>query len=638
MTAEEFLIMTQRCQPHTIFSSDWQSFRSGEYADNLLPNAGLIYGTALHFYDGAEILPKECKFIKKIIQITESNDLVVLTIFSYPKGVKAEQKKKYVLSQRNELCLFFEIDINNKISIYANSGSAVTNILSSVFGTDKNVTSFFKCSYGIETKLSDFQTSFNDEFSHYKVVSYIGEQLGIDISKTLFEIKIGPIQIHPSEPHVDKSKGRRNSPYLQIDFEIINQSATSYSIYVYDKKGKELYQMSYLPEIKVADKGKSPINVFLPGKYSINLDCSNYMILLELYKINSIIIRIEAQNAQKKTAFAQTEVSVKALIEKIQLVSKYIIVLDESDNELKVFASEIVERQKKFIKRIPINVYSNLDDRYKLILNMPVIMTKLGWLYGALCQIHWLEGSGKSLKFPYEFFMSEERVENVDIKSLVDYFSNMEFLSKEGSQDNNNFLYNDEMTTVKESLNLFEQNLQTRQNDCEIGNSPEKLILEKKDWDKIRSNPNLKAEYVNENFFQSFELGDYSGNWDDIGAALGKYSLRCYYQGHLHKDIAQGFWILNIEKVRCRFFDDFCFDDDSPFGSQYLGSWKFDVENPEKPSIIPLMGNWFVILNKNYRILRKFLHKYIKKSCADFFIYSPFKTIDDEFLKKSIRI
>ena len=53
---------------------------------------------------------------------------------------------------------------------------------------------------------------------------------------------------------------------------------------------------------------------------------------------------------------------------------------------------------------------------------LPEIMVKLDWLHGALCQIHWLEGSGKSLKFPYEFFMSEKRVEEFDMKNLREYF------------------------------------------------------------------------------------------------------------------------------------------------------------------------------------------------------------------------
>ena len=151
------------------------------------------------------------------------------------------------------------------------------------------------------------------------------------------------------------------------------------------------------------------------------------------------------------------------------------------------------------------------------------------WLHGALCQIHWLEGSGKSLKFPYEFFMSEERVEDFDVKNLKEYFKGIRYLSFENlgyipsnPEGENVFLYNDtsELPVILESLRLFHDNLSKREDCGPVGGN-----------ERFKTERSEKESFVNENLFLSYSIGYEDGNFDDIGAALGKYAMRCYYQG-----------------------------------------------------------------------------------------------------------
>jgi len=122
-----------------------------------------------------------------------------------------------------------------------------------------------------------------------------------------------------------------------------------------------------------------------------------------------------------------------------------------------------------------------------------------------------------------------------------------------------------------------------------------------------------------------------------------RYSQRCYFIGNLSKNTQTDKWILDIGEVKCRFHDDFSFDDESdwynPFtwGSQILGFWKNDTDNPVMPSRAYFIGS-LLLENSDFRELRKSLEQVVKNSCNDFFIYSNTRTIDDEFIEKSIAI
>ena len=98
-----------------------------------------------------------------------------------------------------------------------------------------------------------------------------------------------------------------------------------------------------------------------------------------------------------------------------------------------------------------------------------------------------------------------------------------------------------------------------------------------------------------------------------------------------------------MESVKCRFFDDFNFDDDNPKRSQFLGYWKNDTKIPEPPVRYKLIffnknNSWLKLENASFNSLREILHKVMKNSCYDFYIHSDIKIIDDEFIKKNILI
>ncbi len=196
-----------------------------------------------------------------------------------------------------------------------------------------------------------------------------------------------------------------------------------------------------------------------------------------------------------------------------------------------------------------------------------------------------------------------------------------------------------EMPVILESLRVFHDNLSKREVCGPVGGN-----------ERFKTERSETESFVNENLFLSYSIGYEDGDFDDIGAALGKYAMRCYYQGWLDKNYQLGQWVLNVESVKCRFFDDFNFDDDKKvwwkpltWFSQMLGTWKEDHNNAENPVRFYLKsllkrGNWEKLNNKAFRDLRTILQKELQNCCIDFYVFSSIKTIDNEFVKKSIII
>ena len=190
-----------------------------------------------------------------------------------------------------------------------------------------------------------------------------------------------------------------------------------------------------------------------------------------------------------------------------------------------------------------------------------------------------------------------------------------------------------ELPVILESLKMFHENLSKREDCGPVGGN-----------ERFKTERSETESFVNENLFLSYSIGYEDGDFDDIGAALGKYAMRCYYQGWLDKNYQLGQWVLNVESVKCRFFDDFNFDDDKKvwwkpltWFSQPLGAWSRD-NNDSKINFYLGVGNRRRLNNLEFIRLRAILRDSMKDCCIDFYIYSNTKIIDDEFVKKSIFI
>jgi len=306
---------------------------------------------------------------------------------------------------------------------------------------------------------------------------------------------------------------------------------------------------------------------------------------------------------------------------------------------IKYDLNEISNRVNNIKNKIK-SFYDELSDEEKLIIDLPIIQWNLNYKHGAVMIIHWLEGSKKSIKLSYDFFMSENRVKDIDKKNLELYLKEIKYLSIESigyypsNPDGLNFfLFNDSIPSIKKSLDLFYKKIKKLTKNSNIGN-----------FDDLSTHIDEKVK-VKDNFFQSFSIGSSIGNFDDIGTALGRYSYRVYFKGFLSKDEISEKWVLDIEAVGGRFIDEFSFNDNIEFlnptswKSQSLGCWKNSLKDPSVSRLkTPLISDKICLENKDFKNLKI---KALKKGIligGDFLIYSNIKVIKDEFVKKTIII
>jgi Family of unknown function (DUF6402) len=299
-----------------------------------------------------------------------------------------------------------------------------------------------------------------------------------------------------------------------------------------------------------------------------------------------------------------------------------------------------IKKRIEAIKNKLDKIKSELTVEDNTILNLPLLEWKKGFKVGAIMVLHWLEASKKSVKLDYKFFISEKRLESIDIINLKNYFKTLNYLSETNlgySPSNpdgyNLFLFNENIRAVDKSMKTLLDELKTATDNGTIG-----------DYNDLSTNIGDKVKIKN-NLFQSFEIGSI-GDLDDVGAALGRYSLRCYFKGILKKNADSPIkWLLSIKEIGVRFVDEFSFNDDdfeyfSPTSwvSQYLGSWKNDADSPDVStdySGLTTNDSFVKLTNENFRNLRKKSKNLVG---GDFLIYSDLQKIDDEFVKKEIMI
>ncbi len=181
MTSEQYDILLTKCAPHPVFSSDWLTFTDAEFADVLLPDAGLVKGTNLYFFDGAELLPKGCRFPKRLMRLPDGK-APLLTMYSYPKDVKAAQRRGRVQPQVNELLLFAEIDRSGKVDVYLDAGESVEKTIEQLCELQDISLASIGWGRAMKTSESAFKEFFEKEFSHYRVLQYAGNMLGLNLN------------------------------------------------------------------------------------------------------------------------------------------------------------------------------------------------------------------------------------------------------------------------------------------------------------------------------------------------------------------------------------------------------------------------------------------------------------------------
>ena len=181
ITDEQYDILLVQCAPHPVFSSDWLTFTDAEFADALLPDVGLVKGTNLYFFDGAGLMPKACRFPKRLMRLPDGK-APLIAMYSYPKEVKAAQRRERVQPQDNELLLYTEIDRSGKVDVHIDAGESVRKTIEQLCELQGDAPTPIAWGKAVKTSESAFKEFFEEEFSHYRVLKYAGNMLGLNLN------------------------------------------------------------------------------------------------------------------------------------------------------------------------------------------------------------------------------------------------------------------------------------------------------------------------------------------------------------------------------------------------------------------------------------------------------------------------
>ena len=164
--------------------------------------------------------------------------------------------------------------------------------------------------------------------------------------------------------------------FIRIDFKITDRNF-HHGVVRIIMHGEEIFSTTLLPNVffsgtkKTSEKissvihslksvelgEKAPENENIPsGDYYLYWDCTEHVDSIKPDDTLLILFDFVTPDGQKATTQYTTPPR-KVLIRKLK-INNFITILGEDDEEIRIFGDSIIERQKKFINRIPKEVYA----------------------------------------------------------------------------------------------------------------------------------------------------------------------------------------------------------------------------------------------------------------------------------------
>ncbi len=173
--------ITHNCQPHKVFKLDWSSYSPNDFADTFLPKAEGYEVKGVRFYDGADLLNGLQSSPRKLLPLSDSNQLISIITCTYPKGVEAEKKKDRVQPSNHEIAVFIEIDEHKNTEASFKFGRNSQSFLREYF--KDNLLAFTDLeNKTFKTSKKDFQKHFNNKLSHDNMMNFVLKTIGVNSS------------------------------------------------------------------------------------------------------------------------------------------------------------------------------------------------------------------------------------------------------------------------------------------------------------------------------------------------------------------------------------------------------------------------------------------------------------------------
>lgn len=167
--------ITRKSQPHQSFNLDWSIYYSLDFADRFLPKVGGYECKGVHFYDGAELLNGLQNSPRKLLGLSDNDELINIITCTYPKNVEAGLKKNRVQPSGHEICVFIEVDEIENSTISFKFGTNFKDFLSS---QKLSATSLEEKSF--KSNISEIKNHFNRTLSHDNMLRFVLKTINIE--------------------------------------------------------------------------------------------------------------------------------------------------------------------------------------------------------------------------------------------------------------------------------------------------------------------------------------------------------------------------------------------------------------------------------------------------------------------------
>jgi len=180
MSSEEFQRLVNNCQPSELYNPNSSIFYSLGFATDLLPAVKLRIAKDLKVYDGADLYKGTQKTEPKQYKLPDSKQFISQSIFTYPKGVEAEKKRKNVITTDTEVCVFIEVAQNDTIEVFLKLGRNFKEFLHTCSKQGKKLISptvVENTTY--KTDIATLKKHFNKTLTHHNMMVFILKTIGM---------------------------------------------------------------------------------------------------------------------------------------------------------------------------------------------------------------------------------------------------------------------------------------------------------------------------------------------------------------------------------------------------------------------------------------------------------------------------
>jgi len=120
-------------RPHDVFKLDWSNYGSMDFANTFLPYIKKTYSAkGSYMFDGAELFKDSRRAKRELLPLTNSDKLITVIGYSYPKGVLVAQRKNRISVAKHEVLVFFEVDEFGTVDVSFKFGSNFKNFLKTI--------------------------------------------------------------------------------------------------------------------------------------------------------------------------------------------------------------------------------------------------------------------------------------------------------------------------------------------------------------------------------------------------------------------------------------------------------------------------------------------------------------------------